>query len=168
MPLSPLIMGQLTVSEDELLQQLDIDVATIFRTMVGMEVSPPSTYRGPVSKISDCVTAMVGLAGVYNGLITINTTQELAAKITSRMLGIEAVLLDDDVTDALGEIANMIGGSFKHHFVKDGHEVKLSTPSVITGSEYDLSSGSLPDTLTLLFAAGDEYFTVSVYMETDE
>ena len=52
-------------------------------------------------------------------------------------------------------------------FVKDGHEVKLSTPSVISGGEYEMTVCSLPDTLTLLFETENECFTVSLYLETD-
>jgi chemotaxis protein CheX len=168
MPLSQSIMGQFNISEHELLQLLDVDVSEIFSTMVGMEVSPTSTPIDSVSKFKDCVTAMVGLAGGYNGLISISTPRKLAMAIASQMLGMEIVEFDDDTTDALGEIANMIGGSFKHHFVKDGLEVRLSTPSVISGEEYVMTAGSLLDTLTLLFETGEGHFMVSVYLETGE
>ena len=84
------------------------------------------------------------------------------------MLGMEIAECDDDVRDALGEISNMIGGSFKHHFVKDGHEVRLSTPSVMSGAEYFISVGSIPDTLTLAFESGEEHFMVSIYMESGD
>lgn len=168
MPLSPSIMKLFTVTEAELLQKLDSDVSEIFATMVGMNLSPPAAQTDTVSKFNDCVTAMVGLAGPYNGLVSINTTRKMASTIASKMLGMEIVEFNEDVTDALGEIANMIGGSFKHHFVMDGHEVKLSTPSVITVEEYEISSAYLPDTLSLLFASEDELFTVGVYLETSE
>ncbi|MFZ4857180.1 MAG: chemotaxis protein CheX [Desulfuromonadaceae bacterium] len=164
MPLNRSIMEQLAVSEDELLRQLDTDVITIFSTMVGIEVTQPSTQTESHSKFSDCVTAMVGLVGVYNGLITISATRKQAATFATSMLGLDDVE-SSEVADALGEIANMIGGSFKHHFIRDGREVKLSTPSVITGNEYDISAGSPPDTLTLLYAVGHEHFKVSVYLE---
>jgi chemotaxis protein CheX len=161
-------MKQLNISEKELLTQLDKDVSEIFSTMVGTEVSPTSKQIDPVTHFKDCVTAMVGLAGVYNGLISISTPRKVAMGIASQMLGMDVPEMNEDVTDALGEIANMIGGSFKHHFVKDGHEVRLSTPSVITGEEYALTAGSLPDTLTLLFDHGDDHFMVSVYLEAGD
>ncbi len=163
--LSQLIMAQLKTTEDELLLQLDKDVREIFSTMVGSEVSPTSKKIDAVSNFRDCVTAMVGLAGVYNGLISISTSRRLAMNFASEMLGVKVAEVNEDVTDALGEIANMLGGSFKHHFVKDGHEVRLSTPSVITGEEYSICAGSLPDTLTILFESGDESFMISVFLE---
>jgi len=168
MPISKPIMDQLNISEDDLLKQLDKDVSEIFNTMVGAEVSPTSKQIDAVTHFKDCVTAMVGLAGVYNGLISISASSKMAKSIASLMLGMDVTEMNDDVTDALGEIANMIGGSFKHHFVKDGHEVRLSTPSVISGEEYALTAGSLPDTLTLLFESGGDHFMVSVYLEAGD
>ena len=84
-------------------------------------------------------------------------------QIASEMLGMEVTECDDDVRDALGEIANMAAGSFKHHFVTGGHEVRLSTPSIISGEEYSMTSGSVPDTLTILFSAGAGKFMVSIW-----
>ena len=160
------ILGQLNTTEEQLIEHLDGDVREIFSTMVGAEVSQSRTMV-TVTKFKDCVTAMVGFAGSYNGMISINTPQKLAKSFASQMLGMDVTDVDDDVRDALGEIANMIGGSFKHHFVKDGHEVRLSTPSVISGEEYDMTVGA-PDTLTLMFQYGAEYFMVSVYLEVGE
>jgi len=43
--------------------------------------------------------------------------------------------VDDDVRDVLGELANMIGGNLKSNF---SSQVRLSMPSVMDGSDYDL------------------------------
>jgi chemotaxis protein CheX len=160
------ILGQLTTTEEELIGHLDRDVREIFSTMVGVVVSPSQTTV-MVTKFKDCVSAMVGFAGSFSGMVSINTPQKLAMTFASQMLGMDIAEFDDDVRDALGEIANMIGGSFKHHFVRNGHEVRLSTPSVISGAEYVMTVGS-PDILTLMFESGEEHFVVSVYLEPGE
>ena len=158
------ILGQLNTSEEQLIKHLDGDVREIFSTMVGAEIS--SSRAAATEKVfNDCITAMVGFAGNYNGMISISCARKLAISFASLMLGMEMDECDDDVRDALGEIANMLGGSFKHHFVQDGHEVRLSTPSVISGDSYVLSAGSVPDTLTLMFGTGEDHFMVSVYLE---
>ena len=161
------ILELLNTTEDQLIRHLDEDVRTIFSTMVGMEVSqsqPASTE----TVFTDCVTAMVGFAGSYSGMISINTSQKLAMYFTSQMLGMDVTKCNDDVHDALGEIANMIAGSFKHHFVVGVHEVQLSTPSVISGEHYFITVGSLPDTLTLMFEFAGDTFMVNVYLETGD
>jgi chemotaxis protein CheX len=160
------ILGQLNTTEIQLIELMDADVRDIFTTMVGAEVSQSRTTVTE-TKFKDSVSAMVGFAGSYTGMISINAPQKLAMSFASQMLGMEVTEFDDDVRDALGEIANMIGGSFKHHFVKDGHEVRISTPSVISGEEYVVTVGA-PDTLSLMFESAAEHFIVCIYLEAGE
>jgi chemotaxis protein CheX len=160
------ILKQLNTTEEQLVAHLNDDVLEIFSTMVGGGVL--SSKKAETSThFNDSVSAMVGFAGGYNGMIAINASRQQALEFASQMLGMEVEECAEEMPDALGEIANMIGGSFKHHFVKDGHEVKLSTPSVISGGEYEMTVCSLPDTLTLQFETEKESFTVSLYLETD-
>jgi len=160
------ILGQLNTTEEKLIEHMDADVREIFTAMVGADVSPCQTTV-TATKFKDSVSAMVGFAGSFNGMISINTPQKLAMAFASQMLGMDVTAFDDDVRDALGEIANMIGGSFKHHFVKDGHEVRLSTPSVISGEEYVMTVGT-PNTLALMFESAAEHFIVCIYLEAGE
>ena len=165
--LSAKILGLLNISEEGLMNHLDADVREIFATMVGGEVSLVGK-TDTETHFKASVSAMVGFAGGYNGMISINTSHQSALRFSSKMLGMEVEECVGEIADALGEIANMIGGSFKHHFVKDGHEVRLSTPSVITGDDYQMTVGSMPDTLSLEFSEEDESFTVSLYLESND
>jgi chemotaxis protein CheX len=168
MSLPASIYDQLGTTEEVLVKQFHSDVQDVFTTMVGVEdlLSLPLQVD-PKTHFSDCITAMVGFAGLFNGLVSLHVPQKLALSFTSSMIGMDVTELNEDVNDALGEIANMIAGSFKHHLSKDGHEVRLSTPSVVTGKEYVISSGTLANTLTLLFDSNEEWFMISVVVETD-
>lgn len=168
MSLKPAIHAQLGITEDALINLVHEDVRSIMTTMVGVE----DLMHLPIqvdtkTHFSDCITAMVGFAGNYNGLLCLHVPHKLALEFTSGMLGMEVDEINEDVNDALGEIANMIGGSFKHHLNKDGHEVRLSTPSVVSGKEYFLSSGAPDETLNLLFDVNEEWFMVSIVIEVD-
>ncbi len=158
------ILEQLNTTEERLIWHLNVDVREIFSTMIGANISLAKAAITETT-FKDYVTAMVGFSGSYNGMISINTSQKLAMTFASLMLGMEVAEFDDDVRDALGEIANMTAGSFKHHFEKDGHEVRLSTPSVISGKECSMNVGSTPNALTLMFESNAEQFLVSVYLE---
>jgi len=168
MSLPASIYEQLGTTEDALVKQFYGDVRDVFTTMVGVEdLLHLPLLVDPKTHFSECITAMVGLAGIFNGLVSLHVPQKLALSFTSSMIGMEVTELNEDVNDALGEIANMIAGSFKHHLSKDGHEVRLSTPSVVSGKEYVISSGSLSNTLTLLFDSNDEWFMISVVVEAE-
>jgi CheY-specific phosphatase CheX len=65
----------------------------------------------------------------------------------------------------MGEIANMIAGSFKQHLSTGGLDIHLSTPSVVYGKEYVITLGNNPDQITVRFATDDDWFLVAVAFE---
>jgi len=165
MPIDQQILTRLGTTEPELLNLLAGDVREIFSTMVGMEVPLCETLAAADSRFKGCLSAMICLSGSYNGVVTFHATPGAAREITSQMLGMPVESVDADVPDALGEIANMIGGSFKHHFVNDGHEMRLTPPTVIECNERFRPPGSARDLLALLFEAGDDHILVTVHLE---
>lgn len=168
MALNQTVIEQLGVAEADLVQLVIKDVGEIFSTMVGVDGINHLPQEVPaVTQFRNSVTAMVGLAGSCNGVVCLHTSPELARTFTAQMLGMDVSEVEDDVGDALGEIANMIGGSFKHHLSNGGNDIKLSTPSVVTGSDYSFSSGHPGDTLSLLFNVEAEEFMVSVVLEME-
>ncbi len=83
-------------------------VDEVFDMMLGMKVAPCASNGFRYE-----VTSMVGLAGALCGLLMVRCSNETAANLTCRMLGTDSVDSQDDVHDALGEICNMVAGSFK-------------------------------------------------------
>jgi len=156
------------LTEDELVKRLAGDVREVFSTMVEMEdVLHLPMLIETVTQFENCVTAMVGLAGTYNGLVSIHAPLQQALGITTGMLAQEVTAFNEDVRDALGEIANMIAGSFKQHLSKGGADIRLSTPSVITGKEYTVAARNPDETISLHFATGESWFVVSVIFEKE-
>lgn len=138
-----------------------IDAATeVFSTMVMMEVKGEFPLQEPVSRFKCSITGMVGFAGTYSGVVSIHCPVALAMKITSNMLGMECDEVNDDLNDAIGEIANMLGGSIKQVLSKGGLDVKLSIPTVISGEDYTVNSLSDNDCVVIPFSI--EEFTLLV------
>jgi len=163
MTISNGLLKSLNTDEELLSQLLMRDVKEIFGTMVGLEdLLHLPIQIDPMSNFSDCISALVGLAGTYNGLVSLHMPTNLALAATSCMLGMEVSEINDDVNDAMGEIANMIAGSFKQHLTKSGMDIQISTPSVIHGKEYVISLGSNPQQIAVRFATDDDWFMVAV------
>jgi chemotaxis protein CheX len=168
MTLSPKLLERLQLSEEELVKLVIKDVREIFTTMVGMEdLMHLPLQVDPVNHFSDSISGMVGLGGACNGLVSIHLPRPLAIKVASSMLAMELEEVNADVRDALGEIANMIAGSFKLHLTNGGSNVHLSTPSVITGNEYIISVGNAKDIMTLLFDTDEEWLMVAIALKND-
>jgi len=163
MALSEELLNLLNTSEDRLTQQLMHDVKEIFLTMVGLEdLLHLPVPIDPVTDFKECVSSLVGIAGTYNGLVSLHMPSNLAMRAASSMLGMDVLQLDNDVSDAMGEIANMIAGSFKLHLSSGGRDVQLSTPSVVYGKEYVISLGSHLEQIAVRFATDDDWFMVAV------
>ena len=166
MPIRPETLATINMTEDALIKSLIKDVQDVFINMVGVEDLMHLPIQIDVTThFKECLTAMVGLAGTYNGLVSVHVPWPLAISFTSLMLGMEVTEIDDDVNDAMGEIANMIAGSFKQHLSKGGSDIQLSTPSVVNGADYVVSSGNDLENITLKFASDDEWFMVAISIE---
>lgn len=166
MSLSNGLLQSLNSSEEVLTQQLIRDVKEIFETMVGLEdLLHLPVAIDPVTNFTDCISSLVGLAGTFNGLVSLHMPSSLANRATGCMLGMEITEINDDVNDAMGEIANMIAGSFKQHLSKSGLDIHLSTPSVVHGKDYVITLGNNPDQITVRFATDDDWFMVAVAFE---
>lgn len=156
------------ISNELLARQLMRDVKEIFSTMVGLEdLLHLPVQIDPVTNFKDCVSSLVGLAGAYNGLVSLHMPSRLAIKGTSSMLGMEVTELDDNVSDAMGEIANMIAGSFKLLLSKNGLDIKLSTPSIVHGKEYVITLSNNPDQIAIRITTDDDWFMVAVAFESE-
>ena len=166
MSIKPETLAAINMTEDQLTKSLIKDVQDVFITMVGAEDLIHLPLQIDVTThFKECLTAMVGLAGTYNGLVSVHLPWPMAISFTSLMLGMEVTEIDDDVNDAMGEIANMVAGSFKQHLSKGGSDIQLSTPSVVNGADYNVSSGNNLENITIKFATDEEWFMVSLSIE---
>lgn len=166
MSITPAILTALNTTQEALVKNLIDDTRNVFSTMLGLELMHLPLEVDPLKHFNDCISAMVGLAGTYNGLVSIHQPISLGTRLASVMLDMELEEGDQDVLDALGEVANMVAGNFKQHLSKGGLDVRLSTPSVVTGHDY-LISCKEAGSLNLLFDLDEEWLMVSVLLETD-
>jgi chemotaxis protein CheX len=123
-------------------------VKEVFSMMVGVEISVPADADPPV--VAE-VTGMVGLAGELCGVLSVRCGKSCGSKIASKMLGVADSEAVSHLSDAIGEICNMVAGNFKAKI--DGLQDKclLSVPTVITGGDYQLHSLVVGDRIELPF-----------------
>ncbi len=95
------------VSYGEQIAQIATDV---FRSMLRIDVD---VCDGPLPSTGD-VTATVRFEGSWNGALLIQCSWDQAFEFASRLMPIDRpTSFDEDTRDALGEVANMIGGNLK-------------------------------------------------------
>jgi len=115
---------------------LELATREVFELMLACQLTvPASADESPLD-----VTAMVGLAGQLCGVLSVRCSGKAAAFMTSKMLGVPLDKVGSEVTDALGEVCNMVAGNFKNKIPGLAEGCMLSPPTVITGSDYTLRS----------------------------
>lgn len=119
------------------LSMLELAVQEVFELMLACSLEVPP--EPPIEEGLD-ITAMVGLAGRLCGILTLRCSATSAARMASRMLGIDAEKAGPEMWDAVGEICNMVAGNFKNKISGLGDGCMLSVPTVITGESYNVHS----------------------------
>ena len=83
------------------------------------------------------ISGVIGMTGEAQGAIAISMRDATALKITKVLTGKDHKSIDDDVTDAIGEIVNIIAGNVKRDFEED-LRIKISLPSIIKGKAHSI------------------------------
>ncbi len=132
-------------------------VVSVFQTMLELEITATETAGAPAA---DGLTAAVYFAGAWKGAVLLECTRPQAFEFTHRLMAIDAPeAINDDVRDALGELANMLAGNLKSVLP---HGIGLSMPSVVEGTDYSLRvcGGSLIDRMAFTGELGVVWVTV--------
>lgn len=128
------------MTDEEIYSDLLSSVEKIFAEMVFTQIKGQKTDIKSPHNLE--LTAMVGFAGIITGLVAVQCSSGTPAAIASKMLFTdESTLCDDDVRDALGEIANMVAGGYKAKYVArmgNGDLVlEQSLPTIIKGEDFE-------------------------------
>jgi chemotaxis protein CheX len=128
---------------------LELAAREVFEVMLGCQLAVSATEE----EVRLDTTSMVGLAGQLCGLLSLRCDGKSAALMASKMLGVEPDKVGPEMSDALGEVSNMVAGNFKNKISGLSEGCVLSVPTVITGTDYRLHSqaDSLGVEVRLLF-----------------
>ena len=116
-------------------RNLDVTVEEICQMMLGIQCL---RGEGPLEEESERVTAVVGFGGLLSGACVFRSGGGAACALASHMTGMEQTEVDDTVKDGIGELCNMLAGSWKGKVPELAAHCGLSVPAVITGRDYKL------------------------------
>ena len=105
----------------------------VFAAMIFIDIMPGEVLRGPDDGIDSNLTSMIGLAGDLQGVLAVHFPETAALGITGAMLGMDVAAIDDDVMDAIGEIANMVAGGLKVALAENDIAIELAIPTTVLG-----------------------------------
>lgn len=166
-PFNSAVAKAVHMEEEDLAGYVIHATKEVFGTMVMMDLEDCYPLKEPITRFHCSVTGMVGLAGTYTGILSIHCPFAMARRITGNMLGMDPDEVGDDINDALGEIANMLGGYVKQILSKGGLDINLSIPTVISGEEYTVNAMSDDDCVVIPFINDGERFLVGLKLRKE-
>lgn len=150
---------------DVLTRALDDAVEEVFHLMTGVHCLPVS--QCPVEERA-MISAVIGLAGAMSGTCALYSGEKVALHMSEILTGTSSPKLNDTVKDAVGEICNMIAGAWKGRLPALSSECMLSTPTIISGTNYQIHNQRLEFRLEQFYGFEDSSFTFTVVSESLE
>jgi chemotaxis protein CheX len=132
-----------------------------------LDVTPGEPYKRKHSALKNSISGLIGMAGNIKGLLAIHLPNEAALAITTAFLGMDVEEIDEDVRDAIGELANMLGGNLKAALDPKGSDIKLSMPTSVSGEEYSIDTIADAEEITVPFELEGSTFLVELQISPD-
>ncbi len=133
-------------------------VENIWATVLGLEARtghPLST----VQSRDPLLSGSIQITGAWEGAVTLDCTLPVARKAAALMFGVEpAETTPDQVQDALGELANIVTGTFKSQLPEP---CKMSLPAIVEGDDLAFRPQG-GERLSLGFVCEDDPFQVTI------
>ena len=141
-------------------QRLDMAVEEVFGAMLGMSCRPVEAV-GWTSR-REMIGAIVGLAGAMRGACVVHADRASAMRIAEVLTG----SADNDqgiIQDALGELCNMIAGTWKGGIPELASGCMLSPPVMIEGYDFRMHSQPSPFHIQSRYQFGADELEVTLH-----
>ena len=135
--------------------------AGVLETMAQIQPVLPAESTTLPTSFTDSTSASAGFAGAYSGSISIHCPTTLATYLAARMTGIDDIDEPEVIHDALAEMAGVLAGEIKQTLSVSGLDIQMSTPGVVSGSRYLLTSANHRRvTVTFMLEGGPIHFSM--------
>lgn len=152
-----------TITPSEIVTIIQAAAHDVFSTMLSLPLNDLPGFEenepDPTDSING-VEALVGVAGSWNGTGRICCTSGFAMRMAGALLMSEYQALNEDVLDAVAEVANMVIGNVKTNLEERLGPLGLSVPTVIFGRNYRTRSAGVPAWVVVPFDSGGDHWQV--------
>lgn len=140
---------------------------SVLETMAHVKASAGKPYLKKDQVARGDVSGVIGLTGEACGMISVSFSSPCILAITSTMLGEKMTEVDDQIGDAVGEIANVISGKARQQLEQMGRSLKAAIPVVVMGENHIISRITSSPVVAIPFSTDQGDFTIEVCFEED-
>lgn len=158
------------IAQDCLSEVLIAGAKEVFEKMVFMQIETFSD--GITGPKGDVLLGSISFKNGIEGCLGICCNKDCARAIAINMLAMspDDQISDDEIKDALGEIANMVMGTVKTAIQSDLQHLQVSIPVVVTGMDLQNSLGEGTQRISVTVTTSDNYIVglTLLYRESRE
>ncbi len=137
----------------------------VLQTMAFIKCQSGKPYLKKDNVAQGDVSGIIGFTGEQNGTVSVTFDELCILKVVSNMFGEEMKELNDEVSDAVGEITNMISGQARKELEEMGRLFHGALPTVITGKNHKIESTTKGPKIAIPFITDAGTFTIVVCLE---
>jgi chemotaxis protein CheX len=137
----------------------------VLLTIAGIEAEKGKPFLKKDNVARGDVSGVIGLTGDMNGIISVTFTEKCILHIVSGMLGEEMKEVNEEICDAVGEIANMISGQARKTLADQGTNLEAAIPSVVMGKDHKIAHLTQQPITAMPFSTAGGEFTIEICFE---
>lgn len=138
----------------------------VLETMASLTLTPEKPKLKKNEVAHGDVSGLIGMVGPETkGSMSISFDESLALEVMQRMLGEAPEELNEEVTDMVGEITNMVTGGAKNLLGKKGYNFDMATPVVVAGKNHTITHKSEGPKVMIPFTSPHGNATIEICFE---
>ena len=128
----------------------------VMSTMAQMELIPEKPRLKKDEIAMGDVSGLIGMVSEQTkGSLSITYEAKLALATMKKMVGEGPDEINEEITDLIGEITNMVTGGAKRMLSEKGFEFDMATPMVVSGKDHTIHHKA--DGPIIIIPLGSEY-----------
>jgi chemotaxis protein CheX len=138
-------------------------VLNVLRTMAQTDAKAGKPYLKKDKASQGDVTGLIGMAREGSkGSIAVSFSAPCILKVVSNMLMEDFTQLTDEVTDAVGEITNMVSGGARKTLSEKGFKFEMAIPTIIVGERHTITHMTTGPVIVLPFETPHGPFFIEI------
>jgi chemotaxis protein CheX len=135
---------------------------SVIKTMAFIEPEAGAPYLKKDAVARGDISGIIGLAGSAKGSLALSFEEPCILEIVSSMLGEEITEINAEISDAVGEITNMISGAARKNLEAAGYTIFSALPTVISGKNHNITHVMGGPSIIIPFATMKGSFVVDI------
>lgn len=165
----------LSINESQVDNLVSEAVQKVFETM--MQTDTEHLQSGPHGPIplpenEAVIAGNIGFVGAVNGVFYLFFQQPTAYRLTELFLGLDEGEAqsepEETICDSLGEMCNMIAGTFKNQLCDLGYNCRLTLPSILKGKDMAVQTNANALRRQYRFQAIGQTFVAEIFIKPGE